>query len=301
MPSHRPPLLEDHPLAPLTSWKIGGPAALFAEPGNPEELERCLETARKRGLELFLLGGGSNVLISDRGFPGLVLRYADVTHTLEIQGSEARASFGARHSLARAARTLAADGWAGLEWAEGIPGTIGGAVLGNAGAFGGEIGSSLEVARVYLPGEGVRDLPAAACEFSYRGSRFRRRGSENTVILGATFRLRRDDPARLAELQRAYAERRRQNTPIGLSCGSVFKNPPGDSAGRLIEQAGLRGVRCGRAEISARHANYIVNLGGATAQDVLELMRRARDEVRRQHGLELELEVRLVGFPDPGL
>ena len=174
MHSRVPPVEEGRALAPLTSWKIGGPAAFFVEPRNPEELGACLRMAQERRLEVLILGGGSNLLVADEGFPGLVLRYADTTHALVIAEEQARARFGARFPLARAARTLAAEGWAGLEWAEGIPGTIGGAVAGNAGAFGGEISSALEELQIYSLARGLETLTPADCGFSYRSSRFRR-------------------------------------------------------------------------------------------------------------------------------
>lgn len=292
---------EGRGLASLTSWKIGGPAAYFAEPEDVGTLQWCLEWAARRSLPVLPLGGGSNLLVADEGFPGLVLRYSDSSSARDDSGDEMRVRFGARFPLARAARMLASEGWAGLEWAEGIPGTIGGAVVGNAGAFGGEIAQTLREVDTFSLEAGSRILTAAECGFSYRMSVFKTpgglagQGGPSVFVIAASFTLHRSDPAELAARMHAITEQRRERTPVGMSCGSVFRNPPGTSAGRLIDQVGLKGARRGGAQISPLHGNYIVNLGGASARDVLELIVLARETVRRELGVELELEVRLAG------
>lgn len=311
-----PPLHENQPLAPFTTWQIGGPARWFAEPRDPQELAACLVFARDRGLPVFALGGASNVLVSDRGFPGLAVRYLDDSETLEVapDGHSAQLRVGSRALLSRLARRGARQGWAGLEWAEGIPGTVGGAIVGNAGAYGGEISGIVErvgVVAIDDPEEGpaalgaisdepatrlVREWSAPRCRFAYRTSRFKELGAERAFVVHATLRLRRGDPDTLTARLREIGERRKAASPAGKSCGSVFQNPPGDHAGRLVQAAGLRGRVQGHARIAPEHGNYIVNMGGATAADVLALIVDARLEVARQSGIVLQPEVRLVGF-----
>jgi UDP-N-acetylmuramate dehydrogenase len=288
-------------LAPLTSWRIGGPAAWLAEPADAADLAECLAFAEARGLPVLALGGGSTVLVADSGYPGLILRCGRRDCRLEPAGAElAQVTVGARATLAAVARELARAGWGGLEWAEGIPGTVGGAVVGNAGAYGGTIAEFCRSVTIWSREEGTRRLPSRDMAFSYRRSRLTGQDSTATFLLEAEFELRRDDRARLLERIKEIGAQRRARSPVGLSCGSVFRNPPGDSAGRLIEACGLRGATVGGAMISERHANYILNRGGATARDVLTLVDRAREEVRRASGIELELEVRLVGFGAAG-
>ncbi len=287
------------PLAPLTSLKIGGSAAWFAQPSSPAELLACLQAAEQHGRPVFALGGGSNLLVADSGYAGLVLRYYDATERLEESGATARLRAGARAPLAGTARRLAHAGWSGLEWAEGIPGTVGGAVVGNAGAYGGDIASVVcEVEVCSLEGTAV--IAGADCGFAYRDSRFHGQDPTRVFITAVTFELRVGDPEALASRVRAIGESRKARTPVGLSCGSVWKNPEGDSSGRLIEAAGLKGEARGGARISPLHANYIVNESHASAEDVLALMRLARRKVFEATGILLAPEVMLVGFP-PGV
>jgi UDP-N-acetylmuramate dehydrogenase len=291
-----PGITRDRLLAPLTSWKIGGPAAFFAEPADTAALQACLAFAAEHGLPVFPLGGGTNILVSDAGFPGLVIRCGGRKWTVEAGAHEALLKAGARASLAAVARGTAQSGWAGLEWAEGIPGTIGGAVVGNAGAFGGEIAGAFDGASCYSPGVGERALTRADLGFRYRDSALRHESPGTCFLLEVQFALHAEDPATLGAKLRDFAARRRAHTPAGSSCGSVFKNPPGDYAGRLLEAAGMKGAEAGAAIIAEMHANYIVNRGGATAADILSLVERARSAVRDRFGVNLELEVRLIGF-----
>lgn len=306
MTSALPPSLNlqrDRLLAPMTSWRIGGPARYFAEPTSSDELRACLEFALDRRLPVFALGGGTNLLVSDEGYPGLVLRYSDSVHAIETDSTgrdqDVALVVGARASLARTARRSAADGWAGLEWAEGIPGTVGGAVVGNAGAYGGETAQVVESVQAFSLEGGLVEHAAEQCGFAYRRSVFQPPAAPvlvtSTFIARVRFRLQRADPAGLLARVREISEQRRARTPAGLSCGSVFRNPPGDSAGRLIEHVGLKGTEHGGAQISPQHANYIVNRGGATAEDVRALIEEARGRVLRECGIELQLEVRLLG------
>jgi UDP-N-acetylmuramate dehydrogenase len=205
--------------------------------------------------------------------------------------------------MAGTARRVAAMGWAGLTWAEGLPGTIGGAVFGNAGCYGGDIAGLLERATILVNGQ-VEEWPVERMGYGYRtstlkdGSRWTVDGSQATthhpIVLAAELRLTPGDPAALAATMAAIAAERKGKTPWGSSCGSVFKNPPGHSAGRLIDEAGLKGTRRGGAEISPRHGNYIVNVEGATSDDILALIELAQERVQQQFGIALELEVQVV-------
>ncbi|HWQ11778.1 MAG TPA: UDP-N-acetylmuramate dehydrogenase [Roseiflexaceae bacterium] len=315
-------LIEHEPLAKYTSWRIGGPARYLANVAGPAELRAALAWAGERGLPVFLLGGGTNVLVRDAGWPGLVVRYRAQELLVEPHGERALARVGAGAPMAGTARRLARQGWAGLEWAEGLPGTIGGALFGNAGCYGGDIASVLERAWL-LVGDAEEEWPVERFGYGYRTSVLKptndqrpttnerqpatERGQDqpsfvarrsslvaHPIIIEAEFRLTRADPRELAERMERTAAERKRKTPWGSSCGSVFKNPPGDSAGRLIEAAGLKGARRGAAEIAQKHANYIVNLGGASSDDVLRLVELARETVLHRFGVELELEVQVI-------
>lgn len=290
-------MIREHvPLAPLTTWQVGGPAAFFAEPQDPDELALCLHFAANRKVPFLAIGGASNLLISDAGFHGLVIRYAERRMDLDDLGAEGRVHAASGSLLSPTAMRLAADGWAGLEWAAGIPGALGGALAGNAGAYGGDMAQCTESLDVFSVDHGVRRIPRAECGFAYRESRFNRHDSSGEVILGATFLLHREEPEVLAGSIREIIEQRRSRVPPGSSAGSVFRNPPDDSAGRLIESAGLKGESRGGARISGLHANFILNDGGASADQILGLIRLARRRVMEQTGVLLEPEIRLVGF-----
>jgi UDP-N-acetylmuramate dehydrogenase len=305
---------ENEPLAPHTSWRIGGPARFYATPRTPDELQRALGWAHERALPVFVLGGGSNLLAREAGFNGLVVRYRDTSWQIDERGDAAVLRVGAGAPMAGTARRVAGLGWGGLQWAEGLPGTIGGAVFGNAGCYGGDIAGALEAATLLVGGE-LQAWGVAQMGYGYRTSVLkseeRRKKSEedsssaatgavrspsfnlhrSPIVLAAELRLVRGERGELAAEMARIAAQRRSKTPWGRSCGSVFKNPPGASAGRLIEEAGLKGASSGAAQISERHANYIVNAGGATSDDVLRLIERARNEVARRFNIDLELEV----------
>lgn len=308
-------ITENEPLARYTSWKIGGAARFFAEMTAPEQVAEALSWAAGRELPVFVLGGGTNVLIRENGFDGLVLRYRAQEVRLEQQGDTARAWMAAGAPTAGTVRRLAKQGLAGLEWAEGLPGTIGGALFGNAGCYGGDVASSLARGWLLVNGQ-VEEWPVERFGYGYRTSALKRetedrgrwtedeapylssvlrpRSSVRPIILAAEFALQLADPREIAAKMERTAAARRGKTPAGQSCGSVFKNPPGDSAGRLIEAAGLKGARVGGAEIAEKHANYIVNRGGATSGEVLRLVELARERVAREFAVELELEVQIV-------
>ena len=325
-------LRRDEPLSRHTTFRIGGVADLFLAVQTEEQLIAAIRWARERGLPYVVLGGGSNVLVADEGVRGLVMakRTAKRTATrtsgrqpkraISYQPSATGPAWGrAGHRprqvlhlascvpLGRFARYTIHRGLAGLEWAVGIPGTVGGAIVGNAGAHGGCVADSLVAVRVLDASGEVRALGAAEMGFGYRSSLLRRRiakdeerGEEirdrrQAIILSAEFALQAGDRQELEARATEYLAQRRRMQPKGLSAGSVFRNPPEDTAGRLIEAAGLKGTRCGGAQISEKHANFIINCAGATAADVLALMDLARQRVFGHCGVALEPEIVFVG------
>ena len=279
------------PLAPLTTLRVGGPAGLLVEARAEPDLGFLLRTAADLGVPWFLLGWGSNVLIPDEGVEGAVVRLGEGVRRAAIRG--ARVVAGAAVSMPRLALRTASAGLVGLEGFAGFPSSVGGAVAMNAGCYGTEVKDTLLSVRVVERDGTRRRLPYEALEPGYRRTNLRERGA---IATRAHFLLRPGEPgaarARIEELR----IRRRGALPTGRpNAGSVFKNPPGDYAGRLIEAAGLKGMRQGAAEISERHANVIVNLGGATAADVLALMLAAHRAVRDRFGIALEPEWILAG------
>lgn len=289
-------------LAPLTTMKVGGPADYFATAATVEQLQGLVAWCHEVRLPYFVLGGGSNILISDRGVRGLVID--NRCRQVRIEEQEKRwlliAESGA--AMAGAARTSVRAGLTGLAWAVSVPGTVGGAVVGNAGAHGGEIKDVLLHALV-VDEEGVtRRMEVAALEYAYRDSALKRKrplqAGFKPVVLSATFGLAPGDPETVKREADAYLAHRRRTQPADPSLGSTFVNPPGDYAGRLIEAAGLKGARVGGAEVSRVHANFIVNpggVGGATAQDVLALIRLIQAAVKEKFDVELEREIQLAG------
>jgi UDP-N-acetylmuramate dehydrogenase len=296
-------LLEDEPLARYTSWRIGGAARYFASATSADDLRNLMQWASAESLPVFILGGGTNILVADGGYPGLVIRNRAVEYRIEEHGDDVRLWIESGAPTAGTVRRLSGQGYGGLVWAEGLPGTIGGAIFGNAGCYGDDMAHDLIRAWVLRDGN-VEEWSAAQFDYGYRTSALKRMigpghatagAQQPTVILSAEIRLQRDDPARLAAEMAAIAEARKSKTPSGSSCGSVFKNPEGTTAGKLLDQAGLKGTRVGNAIVSDKHANYIVNLGGATASDVLRLTEVMRERVLAEFGIEMDLEVRVVG------
>lgn len=294
-------LQQNAQLARLTSARVGGPADALLEVNSADELAQAAETLWGEGLPWIVLGGGSNVLVSDAGVRGLVVlnRARQVRFEEFSQPPLVWAESGANFGLV--ARQAASRGLAGLEWAAGIPGTIGGAVVGNAGAHGGEMAGNLAVAEILQRNpkaqEGLpnrESWPVERLEYAYRTSILKRLRGQ-TVVLGATLRLERSTPEAVQRKIDEYVEFRRRTQPPGASMGSMFKNPAGDYAGRLIEAAGLKGARLGDAQISTLHANFFINHGQATAADIWSLIEMARQSVAEQFGVDLELEIELVG------
>src|SRR5581483_594189 len=292
------------PLGPYTSLKTGGPADLFVRARSAAELARCLEAAQARALPWLVVGGVSNLLVADRGFRGLAIKVeapAGYRTQAEVLGERAdgvwlRCEAGAL--TAGLARWTASLGWTGLEWACGIPGTIGGAAAGNAGAYGGEMAQIVERVRAWVAG-GERVFETGELRYAYRTSRFKEGIDGPAAILSVDLRLQQGDAAQALARIQEYEGHRRAKQPAERSCGSVFKNPPGDFAGRLIEAAGLKGTAIGGAQISTKHANFFINRGDATAADVVALIRLARARVAEQLGVRLEIEILLAGDWSP--
>jgi UDP-N-acetylmuramate dehydrogenase len=277
----------NEPLAPHTTWRIGGPAELLIDPVDSDDLLLALRFAHEAGLPCRALGNGSNLLVSDAGVRGIVLRTRRALGGVQIAGRAVEAGGGA--SLPAVANLAAARGLAGLEFAAGIPGTVGGAVVMNAGWHEHEIGAVIRDVDRALPDGSVETWSQERCAFGYRTSALR--GAPG-IVLAARFDLAEEDGATVRARLDAYAASRRANQPTELpSCGSVFLKPPGDFAGRLIESAGLKGLRCGAIEVSPKHANFFVNLGGGSASDALALIERVEREVEARFGVHLTREV----------
>ena len=277
---------QDEPLAPHTWFQLGGPAEYFAEPRSPDELAALIKRCREEELPVRLLGGGSNVLVRDEGVPGVVVRLADPEFAkVEIQGRRVVAGGGAK--LGHVISTAVREGLAGLETLVGIPGTIGGALHGNAGSRGGDIGQWVERATVMARNGELFERQRDDLVFAYRHS-----GLDELVILSAEFELDPDDPDQLTKRMQKQWIVKKAAQPLGhQSAGCIFKSPRGMSAGMLIDQAGLKGTRVGGAEVSDRHANFIIAEPGATTHDVLRLIELVRSRVADRLGVELEMEI----------
>lgn len=287
----------DAPLAPLTSYRLGGPAAVLLEAESEEDLAALGDALRDTGLPLLVIGRGSNMLVSDRGFPGVAVRLGAGFRAARVEESTIVA--GAAMPVPAVAGLAAGASLAGFEFAVAIPASLGGAIAMNAGAHGHSISEVLVEARVFdLDSGASRRIAAADLGFDYRRSVLPARG----VVTGGTVGLRPGDPAAISEAMHEAREWRRATQPLGEpNAGSVFKNPPGDAAGRLVERICGKGAASGGARISEVHANFIVTEPGATASDVYSLIRRIQRQVSDNAGVSLETEVRLVGeFAEPG-
>jgi len=282
----------DVPLARLTSLRVGGPVDAVASPANRAQLLATLRRLARARVPHHVLGGGFNSLALDAPVAGVVIQLSRWRRLEERPGAALRVEAGVSHS--QLTRFCCDRGFSGLEFGAGIPGSIGGWIAMNAGIPGREVGDRVLEIEVASPaGAGISHLPRSVLHFRYRSLRGLAPGS---VILSALLRIDSSTPAAVRAAVDDLLARREKTQPLSVpSCGSVFKNPPGDFAGRLIEAAGLKGHRVGGAQISPLHANFIANLGGATASDVMELIRLAKERVRAQSGTRLECEVRIVG------
>jgi UDP-N-acetylmuramate dehydrogenase len=285
------------PLAALTSFRVGGPAEWYVAPRTLEELQASFDWAHTQGLPVTLLGAGSNLLISDRGLPGLVIGTRRLRHS-HFDPETGLVTVGAGEPIPRLAWQAADRGWQGLEWSVGIPGTVGGAVVMNAGAHHGCIANYLINAQVLLPDGTLRVLTPQDLQYRYRTSILQ---GKDWVVTQATLQLQPGaDPAAVTAATTDHLNHRKTTQPYHLpSCGSVFRNPAQYKAGWLIEQAGLKGYQIGGAQVAERHANFILNCGGASASDIFRLIRYVQQAVEQRWALKLEPEVRILGEFQP--
>jgi UDP-N-acetylmuramate dehydrogenase len=287
------------PLARYTTFRIGGPADALVRVENLEVLREMQTLAGQHNIPLFILGGGSNLLIRDGGMRGIVITLRGDFRTYRVQPHDPSAvplqmqvHAGVGYSLSRLALQLARQGWSGMEFAYGIPGTLGGAMVMNAGTHLGELSQVLVVARMLLRDGQVCELPASALGLRYRGSAY----PDKAILLQAVLCLQRGERQAIEATMYAAYQRRQQTQPLWLpNAGSIFKNPPGIAAARLIDELGLKGTRLGGAMISPVHANFLVNVDHATAADVEALIALIQERVQHAYGLTLEPEVRVVG------
>lgn len=285
----------DGAIAPLTTFRIGGPADLLLVPRRRASLEAALRAVRRAGVPLLPIGAGSNLLVGDAGFRGVVIKIGSGLGPVRVEGERLIADAG--RTLPELMRRARRAGLAGLEFAGGIPGSLGGALRMNAGAWHREMSAVADwILGVNEAGETV-EIAAKEIGWSYRSARF----AEPIIIVEAALHLTPDDPEAIATREETWHEARRRTQPLGEpSAGCAFKNPPGDFASRLIDSAGLKGERVGGAMVSPVHANFIVNAGGATADQVMALIDRVRERVLSAHGVPLELEVQLVAVDEGG-
>ena len=283
-------ILENEPMSRHTTFRVGGPADVMFLPESEEQVVQALSLAREAQVPVIIIGNGSNLVVRDGGIRGLVIALGEGMAAIVRVEHTVSALAGA--SLARVSAYAQASGLSGLEFASGIPGTLGGGCAMNAGAYGGQLSDVLIDARVLLNGE-LRTLTAEAMQMGYRTSLPLREGG---IVLSARFALTPDDPEAIAARMRDLNARRRDKQPLDRpSAGSTFKRPEGYFAGALIEQAGLKGRRVGGAQVSEKHAGFIVNVGDATAADILTLIGVVQDEVEARFGVRLETEVRILG------
>ncbi len=286
------------PLKNQTTFKIGGKAKYFFQAKSKEELIKAIEFAQSAKLPFFILGGGSNVLVSDKGFQGLVIKIkmSKVKCPALPAGRQSPKIYAeAGIKLGTLLKLATGNNLAGLEWLAGIPGTVGGAVYGNAGAFGGAISDIVKKVEVLDTCQlKIKNYKLRNCQFNYRNSIFKKK--KNLLILSCFFRLKKGNKKEIKEKIKYFLDYRKKNHPLELpSAGSIFKNP-GKSARELIEKCGLKGKRIGRVEVSTKHANFIVNLGEGRAEDVLSLINLIKKKVKKRFGVELREEIKFLGF-----
>ena len=300
------------PMAPFTTFKIGGPARFFVEVKDQKELEQALGYASENDLKTFILGGGSNILVNDKGFDELIVRVID--NSCSLEGNYVRCGSGIQ--LSRIVSLTAQNGLTGLEWAAGIPGSVGGAIRGNAGAFGGSMSDIVEEVGVFnkntLESETYN---SKKCDFSYRNSLFKQK--DNLIIISAVSKLAKGDREKIEAKIRENLQKRMEKQPQGASAGSFFENPTVSDkkliadfekdtdlkskenkipAGWLIAEVGLLGKRIGGAQVSEEHGNFVINTGDATVEDVIILVSLIKQQVRSKLGVQLKEEVQYVGF-----
>ena len=285
------PLLLAEPMTKHTSFHIGGPAELMAQPQSEAELQSLLLKAAEAAVPVTLVGNGSNLLVRDKGIRGLVIKRGSMLRDIKVSGNVL--TFGSGVSLAQASKKAAELGLSGMEFAVGIPGSIGGAVYMNAGAYDGEMSKVVKSVRVMNAAGEVSELSADELDFGYRHSALQGSGK---IVTSVTVELAAGDKQAIAEKMADFSNRRITKQPLELpSAGSMFKRPPGYFAGTLIDQTGLKGYTVGGAQVSTKHAGFVVNIGGATAADVLQLISDVQAKVFAAHGVHLEPEVLVLG------
>lgn len=285
------PLLPAEPMTKHTSFHIGGPAELMAQPQSEAELQSLLMKAAEAAVPVTLVGNGSNLLVRDKGIRGLVIKLGSMLRDIKVSGN--MLTFGSGVSLAQASKKAAELGLSGMEFAVGIPGSIGGAVYMNAGAYDGEMSKVVKSVRVMDAAGEVSELSAGELDFGYRHSALQ---GSSKIVTSVTVELAAGDKQAIAEKMADFSNRRITKQPLELpSAGSMFKRPPGYFAGTLIDQTGLKGYTVGGAQVSTKHAGFVVNIGGATAADVLQLISDVQAKVFAAHGVHLEPEVLVLG------
>lgn len=284
-------VLVDEPMSRHTTFQIGGPADLFVIPEDIDEAREVIGLCREAEVPYFLLGMGSDLLVSDEGYRGVIVNFSGGLTNVSVDGESMTCQAGV--TLKEAAEMSCELGLSGLEFASGIPGSVGGAVFMNAGAYGGQISDVLESAFCLMPDGSTETIGVDDLALGYRQSRVK---DDGLVVLSATFSLREDDPAKIRETIEELGRRREEKQPLEYpSAGSTFKRPEGYFAGKLISDAGLQGYQVGGAAVSTKHAGFVVNLGGATAADVKAVISHVQDEVKKSSGVQLEPEVRFLG------
>ena len=284
-------VIEDYPMKEVTSFQIGGPVDYFIEPRSEEELKDVIVSVERDEMPWMIMGKGTNMVVSDKGIRGAVIRLENYFSDVRVDGMRVIAQSGA--SMKKVAEAACEASLTGLEFAHGIPGAVGGAMTMNAGAYGGEMKDVVESVKVMHHDGTTEVIPGDQMDFHYRNSRVY---DEKLVVLEATFLLQRGEQAEIQSQMDELWNRRVSKQPLEYpSAGSTFKRPVGYFAGQLIDQAGLRGLKHGGAQVSQKHCGFVINCGDATCKDVVELIRMVQEAVYEKHGVELETEVKVLG------
>lgn len=291
-----PGIQKDVLLKNYTTFKIGGPAKYFFVAKNKEDLISAIKVAKKFNLPFFILGGGSNVLVADGGYDGVVIKMENGKLKIKNYNKKFKIICGAGYLLRNLVSKSLEFGATGLEWAAGIPGTVGGAIYGNAGAFGSSMADLVKSVEVFdITESRIINYELGDCKFGYRDSIFKRK--KNLVILSVEFQLKKGNKKEIRNKMKECLDYRKKNHPLEFSsAGSIFKNPPKCSAAELIEKCGLKGKRIGNVKISEKHANFIINLGNGRAKDVRKLINLAKKRVKNKFGIKLKEEIQYLGF-----